>query len=281
MMLSKIEKGLHTISRSERKVATAVLAHPETVLSSSIARMANLAGVSEPTVNRFCRSFGARGFPDFKLRLAQTLAARPPLNSGVVNPEDSIPMIFHKITDQMVQSVHDLKDQINFNDIEKAVDTISQARSIALFGTGASGSVVHDAQHKLFRFNVPVVAYNDELMQRMHAASMAIGDLAIIVSYTGRTVSIIKAAELARSSGAGVLAITRSGSLLSQISSMVIPIDIDEDTQFHIPMVSRLMQLVILDVLVTGLAQRRGVGFVPHLLKVKKALEETRFPEKS
>ena len=118
-------------------------------------------------------------------------------------------------------------------------------------------------------------------MQRMHAASMAIGDLAIIVSYTGRTVSIIKAAELARSSGAGVLAITRSGSLLSQISSMVIPIDIDEDTQFHIPMVSRLMQLVILDVLVTGLAQRRGVGFVPHLLKVKKALEETRFPEKS
>ena len=37
-------------------------------------------------------------------------------------------------------------------------------------------------------------------------------------------------------------------------------------------MMSRLMQLLVLDVLVTGVAQKRGADFQPHLSKIKQAL---------
>ena len=60
-MLSKIQVSLDQLSRSERKVAEFVLADASRVLSMSIARVAQEAGVSEPTVNRFCRTFAEIG----------------------------------------------------------------------------------------------------------------------------------------------------------------------------------------------------------------------------
>jgi hypothetical protein len=78
-MLEKIQSQLEHLSKSERKVAEVILAFPDQAIHSSIAALAQQAGVSEPTVNRFCRSLDTRGFPDFKLHLAQSLANGTPM----------------------------------------------------------------------------------------------------------------------------------------------------------------------------------------------------------
>jgi DNA-binding IclR family transcriptional regulator len=61
-MLEKIQSRLEHLSKSERKVAEVILATPAQAIHSSIAALALEAGVSEPTVNRFCRSLETRGF---------------------------------------------------------------------------------------------------------------------------------------------------------------------------------------------------------------------------
>ena len=243
-MLSQIESSLDGLSRSERKVAAYVLADASGVLSMSIARVAREAKVSEPTVNRFCRTFGATGFPDFKLKLAQSLASGPTLTTAMVSEADTMPEIFAKLTDKAICSVQDLKDSLDVTNLERAVDLFCQARQVAFFGMGASGSVARDAQHKFFRFNVPVVAYEDGLMQRMHATAMKTGDLAVLISHTGRTRAMVEAAGLAREAGASVLALTRSDTPLSRVATLTVPVNVDENTDLYIPMVSRLMQLL-------------------------------------
>ncbi len=278
-MLSNIESSLDVLSRSERKVAEFVLADPARVLSMSIARVAQDAEVSEPTVNRFCRSFDASGFPDFKLKLAQSLASGPMLTAAMVSEKDAMPEIFAKLTDKAMHSVQDLKSTLDIATLERAVDLFCQARQVAFFGMGASGSVARDAQHKFFRFNVPVVAYEDGLMQRMHAAAMKTGDLAVVISHTGRTRAMVEAATFARDAGASVLALTRPDTPLSNIATLTVPVNVDENTELYIPMVSRLMQLLVLDVLVTGVAQKRGSDFQPHLARIKQALDGTRLPD--
>ena len=278
-MLLQIESSLERLSRSERKVAEFVLAELGGILPMSIARVAKKALVSEPTVNRFCRSFGATGFPDFKLKLAQSLASGPVLTTAMVSQTDEMPEIFAKLTDKAIRSIHDLKDSLDVPMLERAVDLFCQARQVAFFGMGASGSVARDAQHKFFRFNVPVVAYEDGLMQRMHAASMTTGDLAVVISHTGRTRAMVEAATLARGTGASVLALTRSDTPLSRVASLVVPVHVDENTELYIPMVSRLMQLLVLDLLVTGVAQKRGADFQPHLAKIKQSIDATRLPD--
>ena len=278
-MLTQIKASLDQLSRSERKVAEFVLADASRVLSMSIARVAKEADVSEPTVNRFCRTFSATGFPDFKLKLAQSLASGPALTTSMVSENDSMPEIFSKLTDKAVCSVQDLKSSMDIPTLERAVDLFCQARQVAFFGMGASGSVARDAQHKFFRFNVPVVAYEDGLMQRMHASAMGTGDLAVVISHTGRTRAMVEAATFAREAGASVLALTRSDTPLSRVASLTLPVNVDENTDLYIPMVSRLMQLLVLDVLVTGVAQKRGSDFQPHLARIKKAIDGTRLSD--
>ena len=278
-MLSQIESSLDGLSRSERKVAAYVLADAPGVLSMSIARVAREAKVSEPTVNRFCRTFGATGFHDFKLKLAQSLASGPTLTTAMVSEADTLPEIFAKLTDKAICSVQDLKDSLDVTNLERAVDLFCQARQVAFFGMGASGSVARDAQHKFFRFNVPVVAYEDGLMQRMHATAMKTGDLAVLISHTGRTRAMVEAAGLAREAGASVLALTRSDTPLSRVATLTVPVNVDENTDLYIPMVSRLMQLLVLDVLVTGVALKRGSDFQPHLARIKQSIDGTRLPD--
>ncbi|MGB0958519.1 MAG: transcriptional regulator HexR, partial [Litorivicinus sp.] len=88
-MLDRIQQQKDGLNRSEKKVAEVILQDPQAAIRSSIAALAKAAGVSEPTVNRFCRSFDAKGFPDFKLALAQSLASGTPYVSQVVDPDDS------------------------------------------------------------------------------------------------------------------------------------------------------------------------------------------------
>lgn len=59
--LENIQNSMDLLSKSERKVAEVILASPQTAIHSSIATLAKMANVSEPTVNRFCRRLETKG----------------------------------------------------------------------------------------------------------------------------------------------------------------------------------------------------------------------------
>ena len=67
-LINVISDSLPTLNKSESKVAEVILSDPDSATQSSIANLAKRAGVSEPSVNRFCKRFNAVGFPDFKLK---------------------------------------------------------------------------------------------------------------------------------------------------------------------------------------------------------------------
>ena len=96
-MIHKVRASLSNLSKSERAVAETILADPEHSIQLSIARLAVAAGVSEPTVNRFCRSLGCRGFPDFKLRLAQTQSNPSTFQVRSLDDRDSVLQIADKM----------------------------------------------------------------------------------------------------------------------------------------------------------------------------------------
>ena len=77
MLLDAIRTQMDALSKSERKVAMAVLDNPQLTISENITALARTAQVSEPTVVRFCRAVGCDGWHEFKLKLAQGLALAP------------------------------------------------------------------------------------------------------------------------------------------------------------------------------------------------------------
>lgn len=277
-LIERLRQRLEELNRSERKVANVILEDPASATSLSIASLAQAASVSEPTVNRFCRNFGAKGFPDFKIKLAQSLAGGTPYVTRAVEPDDSASQYTDKIFDATIAALDEARRAVDMQAVERMVDYLTQAKQIHFFGLGASGAVAQDAQHKFFRFNLPVVAYVDVLMQRMVAAACHTGDVVVVISYTGRTRELVDIARVAREAGAVVLGITAPASPLTNECTATLEVATPEDTDHYLPMTSRMIQLTLLDALATGVTLRRGEDFLPHLKKIKDSLRDTRFP---
>ena len=205
-LINIISDQLPSLNKSESKVARVILADPDRATSSSIAALAKAAGVSEPSVNRFCKRFNASGFPDFKLRLAKALVSGVRFVNRNVEPDDDVVSYTPKIFDSTINNLAMVRDRISHNLVNQVVDKLIQAKRIYFFGLGASGSVARDAENKFFRFNLPVSFHDDVLMQRMLASTGSTGDVFFFISHTGRTKEVVEVAEIARNNGANTLA---------------------------------------------------------------------------
>lgn len=277
-LLEDIQLRLDTLNKSERKVAEAILRDPSAATRYSIAALARAADVSEPTVNRFCRGFSATGFPDFKIRLAQSIATGTPYIGQNVEPDDTVAEFADKIMLTTIASLDKARQALDPKALSAAIDYLIQAKQINFFGMGGSAPVAMDAQHKFFRFNIPVMSYDDALMQRMVAAGCTTGDVIVLISYTGRTRETVEIAQQARNNGATVIGITMPGSPLAEACTVVIEVTAPEDTEVYMPMSSRIIHLTVIDILATGVTLKRGVDFLGHLKKIKESLKPTRFP---
>ncbi|KRW58290.1 transcriptional regulator [Aeromonas allosaccharophila] len=275
--LDKITNNLESFSKSERKVAEVILASPQTAIHSSIAALAKMADVSEPTVNRFCRRLDTKGFPDFKLHLAQSLANGTPYVNRHVEAEDGPDTYTAKIFESTMACLDAAKNSLDISAINRCVDILTQSKKISFFGLGASSAVARDAQNKFFRFNIPVVSFEDIVMMRMSCINSSEGDVVVLISHTGRTKALVEIAALARENDATVIGMTAKDSPLARECNLVLSMDVPEDTDVYMPMASRIAQLALVDVLATGFTLRRGMKFRENLKKVKEGLRESRF----
>jgi RpiR family carbohydrate utilization transcriptional regulator len=276
-LVNVITDALPGLNNSERKVAEAILSDPESATGSSIASLAKRANVSEPSVNRFCKRFNTAGFPDFKLKLAKSLVSGVRFVNRNVDPNDTVESYTPKIFDSTINDLALIRDSIDHSVVNAVVDQLIQAKRVYFFGLGTSGSVARDAENKFFRFNLPVSFHDDVLMMRMLASTGSSGDVFFVISHTGRTKEIIDIAEIASNNGATVIALTSSSSPLTAVSSIALEVDVPENTDEYMAMTSRIVHLVVLDVLATGFTLRRGPDFLPHLERIKNSLKPTRY----
>ena len=276
-ILEKITNEFDSFSKSERKVAEVILASPATVIHASIATLAKQANISEPTVNRFCRRLDTKGYPDFKLHLAQSLANGTPYLNRHIDENDSVHEYTNKIFESTLANLEMARKSLDISLINRAVDVLTQANKISFFGLGASSIVAHDAQNKFFRFNVPVVYFEDVLMQRMSAINSQQGDVVVMISHTGRTKSSVEIAQIARENDAIVIGITDPDTPLAKECNILLSPTVSEDTDLYMPMASRIAQLTLIDILATGFTLRRGTKFRDNLKKVKDSLRSSRF----
>ena len=276
-ILEKITQAKDTFSKSEKKEAEVILANPQTAIHSSIATLANMSDVSEPTVNRFCRRLNTKGFPDFKLHLAQSLANGTPYVNRHVDENDGPEEYTNKIFESTMAALDIARQSVDINTVNRVVDLLTQAKHISFFGLGASASVAHDALNKFFRFNVPVMYFEDIVMQRMSTMNSQVGDVIVLISHTGRTKSLVEIAQIARANDATVVGITAKNSPLGKECNYVLSLDVPEDTDMYMPMASRIAQLTLIDILATGFTLRRGNKFRDNLKRVKESLKDSRF----
>jgi RpiR family carbohydrate utilization transcriptional regulator len=276
ILLRELEHGRDRFGPAGQRVAQFILTSPRKATQLALAEFSLQAGVSEPTVIRFCRTLGCSGFPDFKLKLAEDLAAGTPYVHHEVDPHDNLAEISRKVLDSTISALVGLGKAMDLSVIDRAVTALALAHRVEFFGTGPSSVAAYDAQQKFMFLEMPAVFHHDTHLQIMSATSLASTDVALCFSFTGQTTDIVKCASLARNAGATVISVTRNHSALARASTIAIAVDTVENTFVYSPMTTRLAHLAVVDILATALAVRRGPGISRRIQMMKEALLDKR-----
>jgi RpiR family carbohydrate utilization transcriptional regulator len=280
-MLDRIRACLSALPPAEQRVAELVLADARSFANLPVTELAARAGVSKPTVVRFCRSIGYDGLADFKRKLAGSVNEGVPFVHRAVDENDQPADLVVKVIDNAVSALLKFRNDAAAHAFERAIDALAEAgrlqRRIEFYGVGNSGIVAQDAQHKFFRLGVNAVAYSDGHVQVMAATMLRPGDCAIIFSNSGRSRDLLDAVDIAKKKGATTIVITASGSPLAHQGQILLAADHPEDYDRYSPMVSRLLHLAIVDILTTGVALRMGSELRPMLQEIKRNLRVKRY----
>jgi glucokinase len=204
-------------------------------------------------VIRFCRSLGFLGLADFKLKFASSLTGAIPVRHSQVRVSDSTHDLSAKVIDNTVSAILKFRDQLDVRSLDKAIALVAKAKRVEFYAMGNSRVVALDGQHKFFRFRIPTSAYGDSHLLTLAAELLKPGDVVIAISNSGKLPDLLAAVDAARRP---VRTLSPSPPAIRRWRRRPACLSVDhtEDSTTFLSMISRILQLLLIDILSVGIS---------------------------
>jgi DNA-binding MurR/RpiR family transcriptional regulator len=150
---------------------------------------------------------GCEGFHELSTALAQVDSVAASVFFERVDTfdlEHTVRSVFENVQQVLDQTL----ESLNMENMQQAVDAISEAKQIVILGLGTSGSIAQELTYRLEWIGLSCNQYVDPHRQLMAVNGLGEGDLAIAVSHSGRTKNVVNALRLGRELGAKTMCIT-------------------------------------------------------------------------
>ena len=274
-LVAGIRARAAAMSKAQRQVAVAMLHAPDFALRANVDDLARRAGVSPPTIVRFCRALGFAGLKDFKLRLAQSLAVETSALHRAVAPGDTMAAVVHKVLRGAANALTNLEQHIVPEAVEAAVVRIARARRVDCYSVGnTSMFMANDAQARFSRLGLASNAYFDAYLQLASAANLDHRDVVLAISHTGCMAYLLDSVGVARARKAAIVAMTEPGTPLAGMADIVLPIGVPADPSMRVGTEAYLAQIAYLEILMVGVGLRRGAAALGPLMRARDVLRE-------
>ena len=205
---SLIRSSYRDMSQASKRIADYVLTNIVVVSRSTISDVANELGVADSTVFQFTKSLGFKGFTDFKIALLTENFEEQESTSEKVDRNDPTALTVRKVFENNIRSIEEGMSLIDGAAYEKAVDILSNAKRVTMFGLGGSGIEAEYAYHNFLRTDLICSFAYDQDRQTVLTSKLKKDDCLILYSRSGLTPVILELAEIARKNGAHIIAVT-------------------------------------------------------------------------
>jgi DNA-binding MurR/RpiR family transcriptional regulator len=205
-----VRQRLDSLSPAERRLARVLLASYPIAGLESVARFAERAGVSPPTVTRFITKLGFRGYPEFQENLRHEVQAR--LSSPLARYRDE-PKRDSAVNDALEASTHNLKatlELLSERDLKEAVELLADVRRrIMVLGGRVSATLARylAAQLHLLRPGIGLVEA-ERTAPAQQLIDMRKTDVLVLFDYRRYQPDTIECARVAAGRGCSVILFT-------------------------------------------------------------------------
>ena len=258
-LLKKLEIA-ENFSESEKSIAQYILQNSEEVLNLSTIQLAKKTYTSPATITRLCQKLDFKGYNDFKISLSANiqyvLSHQDSINANFpFDKNTNITHIVNNIAKLFKESIDETMQLLNQEDLRQSLILLDKAQVIDIYGVSGPLRMASDFQYKMFRIGkdvqiAPMV--NEQLFQ---AARCQKDHCAILVSYSGETEEVIKAAQILKRKKIPMIAITSLGdNKLSAYCQYVLHLDSREQIYNKISTIGSTISIhLIFDILYAGL----------------------------
>jgi len=254
--LKMLQNMLEQLPASERKIAQFILENPRSILNSTVNDIGAQAKTSGAAVIRLCKSLGLNGYQDLKVRIAGDLVKPAEQGYRDIEPSESYFSIVQKTTSNSIQSIRDSEEIINYEELERAVQTLLPAHNVHFFGIGASNIIAKDAQQKFLRIQKNATAFTDTHLVATIIANANKEDVVFGISHSGETAEVINVMSLAKERGVKTISLTKYGqSSVASLADIKLFTSYSGEAAFRSAATSsRLAQLYMMDILFLSMA---------------------------
>lgn len=277
-VILQIKSLFNTFNSTDKKIAEYIFKNPKDLINSTISQVSDYTGLSEATIFRFCKKIGFKGFHDLKIALALEF------DDGIehysderIDVSDDQKTLIAKVFNANISAINDSLHSIDLDEFKKAVDMILDAREIVFVGSGGSGVVASDAQHKFIRTGLKVSTYSDYHLQLMAVSQLNEKDLVVFISHTGSNLNILSVLNVAKENKVKTIGITsyKKSPINENVDVSLNVVSQETKYQFE-AFASRIAQFSIIDALYISVRVRRKAETDESISKMRKAISHTR-----
>lgn len=275
----RIKFLMPSLPKIEKRVAQAILDHPEGIVDMTLAELARETNSSDASIIRFCRRLGLNGYTELKNQIQFDYTANDYVEEKIES-NDSMTEILKKVFQSNVKALEDTL-VLASDEYEKALDVLLNANSISFFGVGDASAVCQLAHMKFGKLGYRTSCHTDNVFQLMQAGNLGPGDVAFAVSYEGRSKNIVESMRVAKERGATTIALTKMNkSPLLRVSDIKLFIATNDLTVCRDIVARRVADQMIIDTLYLGVLAKADNDKKQHLKQMRRIIDNNKLKKK-
>ncbi|WP_129664078.1 MurR/RpiR family transcriptional regulator [Phytoactinopolyspora endophytica] len=265
--LERVRGARPNLTGARAQVADAVLADPWKIRGASIQVLAQTAGVSENAVSRFTHAVGYSGYREFaqalSLDLGKTLGlyhSHPvdlvlEARSGLGGPLDLV----QRVMSLEVECMQDTLTNLSEPALRHIVTRLGVAPSVLLLGTGTAAPLCQMFSYRLASIGTAVTWTADPMMMLAHVARLNPGDLALGISYSGKSRDTVQALGYANQRGIETAGLTANPqSPMGNVVDTALTIFSSAVSRGTAQFSARVAGLALLEAIATAVSEEKG-----------------------
>lgn len=261
----KIQESYSSLTKSEKKVADYILSSGEKIVYSTMSEIKSATNVGDGTIIRFCQKLGFSGFSDLKIEIAKEDFSKQQEVSEIAD-------VFAKTAQKVNESLKTTNHLLDSGKLDQAIQAITEAERIYMFGVGSSGNTGKDLEAMFLRVGVHSCTIIDPHFQAQIASLLTEKDLVIGFSLSGKTKDTYNSLKIAKQNQAKVVAVTNYlSSPIAELADIVLQTAVQEFLD-GASLAGKISQLYLCDLLVQGYEVKNNIDSVELRAKVLRSI---------
>lgn len=272
---SRIHLLDNKLTNVEKRIAAYILAHPDEVINATAKEIGEQTQSSAPSVVRFIKKIGYSSVNEFKLSINSEKNEKRDQKYDDVNLADSFEVTKRKLCNNAILTLEETSEVLKQEQIKTIVHLLEEKEVLFVFGIGASSIIAEDIYQKWGRIG-KIIFFEKDLhiltaMLSSHQANSAIW----LVSNSGQTREVVKAAQIAKKIDIPIIAQTMLGkNPLSKLADHLIQTSIPKEAFLRSAATNSLFaQLLVVDTIFYNFLQNNEQYF-EKIYNSRKLIEE-------